>query len=129
MDHEIKKHQPLKGFKRLISAWHNSRAGFKDIWRTEEAFRLEMLALLILTPLAFFISDHAFHAALLIASVIFVLIVEIINSAIEAAIDRIGPERHELSRIAKDLGSLAVLFATLMSGILWLTAALLHKSG
>lgn len=114
--------QPLKGMSRLVAAWHNSRAGLRDIWQSEEAFRLEVLALVPLTPLAFWIADDAFQAALLIASVLFVVLIEVLNSAIEATIDRIGPERHDLSRTAKDLGSLAVLIATLIAGLLWVAA-------
>lgn len=111
--------QQLKGMSRLIAAWHNSRAGLRDIWRTEEAFRLEVMALVPAVPLALWIAQGVFQAAILIASILFVILVEALNSAIEATIDRIGPEHHDLSRIAKDLGSLAVLIAVLIAGLLW----------
>lgn len=111
--------QPLKGMARLVAAWRNSRAGLRDIWRTEEAFRMEVLALVPLVPLAFWLTDDLFKTALLIVAVLFVILVEILNSAIEAVVDRIGPELHELSRIAKDLGSLAVLLAIFMAVLLW----------
>lgn len=113
--------QPLKGTARLIAAWRNSRAGLRDIWQHEEAFRLEAVVWLISVPLAFVIAD-GFRAAVLIAAGLLLLIVEVLNSAIEAVVDRIGPERHELSRMAKDLGSLAVLLATVLVGVLWLGA-------
>ena len=114
--------QPLRGFARLSAAWRNSRAGLRDIWRGEEAFRIELICWLVSTPLAFFIADTVFHAAILIAAGLLLMIVEVLNSAIEAVVDRIGPERHDLSRMAKDLGSLAVLGATLLLGLLWLAA-------
>lgn len=113
--------QPLKGTARLIAAWRNSRAGLRDIWQHEEAFRLEAVVWLISVPLAFVIAD-GFRASVLIAAGLLLLIVEVLNSAIEAVVDRIGPERHELSRMAKDLGSLAVLLATVLVGVLWLGA-------
>ena len=121
--------QPLKGMARLRAAWFNSLAGLRDIWRGEEAFRLEAIALALSVPAALWLGRDAFESALLIASVLLVLIVEVLNSAIEAVVDRIGPERHELSRIAKDLGSLAVLLSALVPGILWLAALWVKLSG
>ena len=73
-------------------------------------------------PVAVLITDTALHAALLIAVGLFLLVVEVLNSAIEAVVDRIGTERHELSRKAKDLGSLAVLLSTLLLAVVWLAA-------
>ena len=121
--------QPLKGLARLNAAFWNSKTGFCDVWRGEEAFRLEFIIFLISVPAAFWISDGVFMAGLLIASVLLVLIVEVINSAIEAVVDRIGPERHDLSRMAKDLGSLAVLLAMFVPGILWLCALYAKLTG
>ena len=114
--------QPLKGIARLIAAYRNSRAGFGDVWRGEEAFRLEFIIFLLSIPAAFWLGTSIFSITLLIVSVLIVLIVEVLNSAIEAVVDRIGSERHELSRMAKDLGSLAVLLAMLVPGIVWLGA-------
>lgn len=111
--------QPLKGWARINAAWRNSARGFGDIWRGEEAFRMEVGALVLGVPLAVWLSEEPLHAAVLIASILLVIIVEIINSAIEAVVDRIGPERHELSRIAKDLGSLAVLVACAVPALVW----------
>ena len=111
--------QTLKGQARITAAWRNSRAGFRDIWRDEEAFRLECIVFLLSIPLAVWLGQSAAATGLLIVSGAFVLIVEVLNSAIEAAIDRIGPERHDLSRRAKDLGSLAVLMAAFVPAIAW----------
>lgn len=96
--------------------------GLRDIWRGEEAFRIEAILCAVSVPVAFWIGEDFLEAALLIAAGLFLIIIEVINSAIEATIDRIGPERHELSRLAKDLGSLAVLLASVLLGLLWLAA-------
>ncbi|MEM9426620.1 MAG: diacylglycerol kinase [Pseudomonadota bacterium] len=116
--------QPLKGIARLRAAYVNSMQGARDIWRGEEAFRLEVVLLVISIPLAVWLGEGFFQTAILIGVVMVLLIVEILNSAIEAVVDRIGPERHELSRVAKDLGSLAVLIACVLVGIVWLGALL-----
>ncbi|MGJ8616771.1 MAG: diacylglycerol kinase [Sulfitobacter sp.] len=114
--------QPLKGMARMVAAWRNSMVGLRDIWRGEEAFRIEAILCAVSVPVAFWIGEDFLEAALLIAAGLFLIIIEVINSAIEATIDRIGPERHELSRLAKDLGSLAVLLASVLLGLLWLAA-------
>jgi diacylglycerol kinase (ATP) len=99
-------------------------AGLRDIWRSEEAFRIEAALAVFAVPAAFWITPDAFERAILIAVVLGVIFAEVLNSAIEATVDRIGPERHEKSRIAKDLGSLAVLIALLIAAILWGAAAI-----
>lgn len=114
--------QPLKGMSRILAAWRNSLRGFKDIWKGEEAFRLEVISFAISVPLAFWIGATLFETAVLIGVVLLLLIVEVLNSAVEAVVDRIGPERHELSRIAKDLGSLAVLLTCILAAIIWMAA-------
>jgi diacylglycerol kinase (ATP) len=114
--------QPLKGAPRLIAAWRNSRAGLRDIWRGEEAFRMEAVLWLVSIPIAMTVARDIFEAAILIAAGLFLLIVEVLNSAIEAVVDRVGLELHDLSRMAKDLGSLAVLMATLLVAGLWVAA-------
>lgn len=118
--------QPLKGIARLVAALRNSLQGAKDIWRGEEAFRLEVLLLFVSIPFALWLGETFSQIALLIGVILLLIIVEIINSAIEAVVDRIGPERHELSRQAKDLGSLAVLVATILVAVIW-GAALLDR--
>lgn len=114
--------QPLKGWARLAAAYHNSRAGFRDAWEGEEAFRIECIVLLLSIPAAIWVAPNLLQAALLIASVLFILIVEVLNSAIENVVDRIGSEHHELSRKAKDMGSLAVLLAACLTGVIWAAA-------
>jgi diacylglycerol kinase (ATP) len=105
-----------------MAAFRNSVRGFRDIWRMEEAFRLEVLLLIVSVPAAFIIGSNALWTGALIASLLIVIIIEILNTAIEAVVDRIGPERHELSRVAKDLGSLAVLLSCLLPAIVWSAA-------
>ena len=114
--------QPLKGMARMAAAYRNSLAGLRDIWQGEEAFRIEAILCVVSVPVALWIGEDYFQSAVLIAMGLVLVIVEVINSAIEATIDRIGPERHELSRMAKDLGSLAVLLASVLLGIVWLAA-------
>jgi diacylglycerol kinase (ATP) len=109
----------MKGFRRLYAALLNSLAGARDIWRTEEAFRIEAVLLVLAVPAAIWITPDLFERALLIGAVLGIMLAEVINSAIEATVDRIGAERHEKSRIAKDLGSLAVLIAAVIAAILW----------
>ncbi|TCP42890.1 diacylglycerol kinase [Rhodovulum marinum] len=113
---------PLKGLARLRAAFVNSMTGLRDVWRNEEAFRLEAAALMLAVPAAVWLADSVFQGAILVASVLLVMIVEVLNTAVEAVVDRIGPERHELSRIAKDLGSLAVLLASVLAAMVWLAA-------
>jgi diacylglycerol kinase (ATP) len=114
--------QRLKGTARLIAAWENSRSGLRDIWHGEEAFRMVAVVWLASIPIAFWVARDVFEAVILIAMGLLLLIVEVLNSAIEAVVDRVGLELHDLSRMAKDLGSLAVLMATGLLGLLWLAA-------
>ncbi|MDM0112417.1 diacylglycerol kinase [Variovorax sp. J22R133] len=104
----------------LIS-WNGLRAGWG-----EPAFRQEAILAIIMIPLALWLGQGWVESALLAGSVMLVLIVELLNSAVEAAIDRIGPEWHALSKSAKDLGSAAVLLALLLAGAIWI-AALWHR--
>ena len=108
------------GLARLQRALRCSSAGLAAAWKNEEAFRQELLAGLVLLPLGLWLGDSGVERALLAASVILVFIVEMLNSAVEAVVDRIGPERHELSGRAKDLGSAAVSFALLHFVVVWL---------
>ncbi|WP_299552892.1 diacylglycerol kinase [uncultured Tateyamaria sp.] len=109
----------LRGGARLLAAFRNSKAGLRDIWISEEAFRLEVVIFILACPIAFCIGSGPGQVALLIGSLMAVLIIEILNSALEAIVDRIGPEQHELSRIAKDLGSAAVLLTALFPATAW----------
>jgi diacylglycerol kinase (ATP) len=96
-----------------------SMAGFKAVWKHEEAFRQEVLLLLVTAPLALWVTDNNIERVLLIGSVIGVLLVELLNSAVEAAIDRIGFEHHELSGRAKDIGSAAVMLSLTLAAFTW----------
>jgi len=114
----------LRGVARLIAATRNSFSGFRDAWTREPAFRQEVLLLIPGVPMAFWIGESVGQIALLLGSLVFLILVEILNSAIEAVVDRVGPERHELSRIAKDLGSAAVMLAMLFPFAVWITLGL-----
>ena len=108
------------GITRVIKAAGYSWAGIKAAWINEEAFRQETVLSIILIPLGAWLGHNGVERALLIGSVLLVLIVEILNSAVEAAIDRIGTERNPLSARAKDFGSAAVLFSLVNVAVIWL---------
>ncbi len=110
---------PDRGLKRLVNATVYSWQGLVSTFRHEEAFRLELVLFTILAPLAYWLGDGGIERALLIGSLLLVLIVEVINSAIEAIADRIGSERHELSGRAKDMGSAAVFIALVNAAAIW----------
>jgi diacylglycerol kinase (ATP) len=115
-------HNPYKGNRGLMRAWHamkNSLAGFQVAIREESAFRQELTLAAILIPCGVIVPVEPVSRVLLLGSVLLVLIVELLNSSVEAAIDRISLERHELSRRAKDLGSAAVMVALGMCLMTW----------
>ncbi|MDA8141457.1 MAG: diacylglycerol kinase [Desulfobacteraceae bacterium] len=112
-----------KGLIRLVDATRFSIYGFKAAWRDEAAFRQEVVAVAILVPLAFWLGTTAVERALLIFSALLMLIVELLNSAIEAVVDRIGLEDHPLSGQAKDMGSAAILVTLIAGGAVWLFIA------
>jgi len=107
------------GVRRLVNAFGHSMDGLTAAFRSEEAFQIEVVLAAILLPVVFFLPVSAVERALLIASVLLVLIVELLNSAIEAIVDRISLERHPLSRQAKDIGSAAVLLTLLLLVSTW----------
>jgi diacylglycerol kinase (ATP) len=112
----------------LARVWHAtfiSLYGLRAAWG-ETAFRQEAILAMILIPLAFWLGRSWVETAMLAGSVVLVMIVELLNTAVEAAIDRIGPEWHDLSKQAKDMGSAAVLLALVLAGGVWL-AALWHR--
>ena len=100
-----------------------SGAGLKAAWKNELAFRVETIIIIILIPLGIWLGRTAAEQALLVASCMLVLIVELLNSALEAVVDRIGTDHHELSGRAKDMGSAAAFFAMLTGGIVWVLIA------
>lgn len=109
------------GLRRLVKAMRYSAQGFKAAWKTEDAFRQESVLAIILIPVAVLLPVSLVYKLLLIGSVILVLIVEVLNSAIEAVVDRFGGEIHPLSGKAKDLGSGAVLLALTLALITWVS--------
>jgi len=114
------------GLDRVLRATGYSIAGLRIAYRAESAFRQEFWTAVILIPTAFWVGQSWVQTALLIGSILLVLIVELLNSAIEAAIDRVSYELHDLSKRAKDLGSAAVMVALLLCGGIW-AAALWHR--
>lgn len=111
------------GFGRLIRAVGYSSAGFRHAFRHEAAIRQELLALVVLVPAALLLPVSRLERLVLVLSMLLVILVELVNSAIEAAIDRISAERHPLSGQAKDLGSAAVAVALLITLLCWLVIA------
>ena len=109
------------GLTRIINAAGYSWLGFKAAFRHEAAFRQELALVLLLTPAALYLGSDISERAIMIASLLFILLVEILNSAIEAVVDRLGDEQHELSGRAKDMGSAAVLLAFIIAGLIWLS--------
>jgi diacylglycerol kinase (ATP) len=107
------------GLKRIVNATFFSLAGLKAAWRNEAAFRQESLLALVLTPTAFWLGQNAVERSLLIGSVWLVLIVELLNSAVEAPVDRVGMDHHKLSGRAKDLGSAGVFVSLVLTLIIW----------
>lgn len=109
----------LTGIPRLIAAFGNSMAGLKVCWRKEEAFRQEIVVLLLAIPVGLWLGDSGVERSLLICSVLLMAIFETLNSAIEAVVDRIGTDYHELSGYAKDIASASVLLANLLALMVW----------
>ncbi len=108
------------GVKRIFNAFHYSVDGLKAAYRHEHAFRQEVLLAAILIPLALYLEPGMTGRALMISSVLLVLMVELLNSALEAALDRISLENHYLIKRAKDMGSAAVLIALVNVAVIWL---------
>ena len=118
------KQNPHKGNRGLTRAWHaakNSWCGIVYAFQEESAFRQELFLLAVLSPIALFLPISPLEKCALIASLILVLVVELLNSSVEAAIDRISFDHHDLSKRAKDFGSAAVMLALLISALLWAT--------
>lgn len=116
---------PQKTRTGLNRVWHAagySLAGLRAGW-SETAFRQEAIAAVFLVPLAFWLGRTWVEVALLAGSVIALMVVELLNTAVETAIDRIGPEWHDLSKRAKDMGSAAVLLSLLLAAGIWAAAA------
>lgn len=105
---------------RLFRAARYSWRGLRSTFKHETAFRQELVLVAILTPLALWLGDSGIERALLVSSLLLVLMIELLNSAIEATVDRFGGKRHKLAGRAKDMGSAAVFVALLNAALVWL---------
>ena len=108
-----------KGLTRIINAMFNTVAGFKATWKSEEAFRQEVWICMIALPAGYWLGETGLERALLVGSLLWVLTVELLNSGIEAVVDRVGMEHHELSGRAKDMGSAAVFLSIAQACLVW----------
>lgn len=118
---------PYKGNRGLVRAWHaakNSWRGLVYAFKEESAFRQELALLIVLTPIACLLPVSLLEKGILICSLILVMAIELLNSGVEAAIDRISFEHHDLSKRAKDFGSAAVMLTLLIAMILWVAICL-----
>jgi diacylglycerol kinase (ATP) len=107
------------GLRRIVSAAGYSLKGLRSCWKNEAAFRQEVMAGIFMLPLALWLGEGEVEKSLLAGSLMLVLIVEILNSGIEAVVDRIGHEHHDLSGLAKDLGSAAVMLSLINVALVW----------
>ncbi|MFC3033502.1 diacylglycerol kinase [Pseudoalteromonas fenneropenaei] len=107
------------GLGRIVKATNCSRKGLSAAWFNEAAFRQEAMLAMLMLPLSFWLADSPSHWALLVSVLLLVLIVELLNSAIEALTDRVSLERHVLSGRAKDMGSAAVTFSLVIVALVW----------
>jgi len=107
------------GIKRLANAFSYSVAGTLAAFKHEDAFRQEVILSTILIPLAIYLGQTAIEQALMITSILLIIIVELLNSSVEATVDRISVKRHKLSKRAKDIGSAAVFFSLINAAVIW----------
>ncbi|MEJ2529831.1 MAG: diacylglycerol kinase [Gammaproteobacteria bacterium] len=107
------------GLKRIINAWGYSMAGFRACFKYEQALRQEVYTLIPLIPLGLWLGNDGVERAILLASLLLVPLVELLNSAVEAVVDRVGEEHHQLSGRAKDIGSAAVFLSIAMAVVVW----------
>lgn len=113
-----------RGLTRVFRAFDASCKGLIGAYREEAAFRQELALAAVAVPLGLWLGHNGVERALLVAPVLLVLIVELLNSAIEAVVDRVSPERHELAGLAKDIGSAAVLLSLSLCGLVWVLVLL-----
>jgi diacylglycerol kinase (ATP) len=114
----------VRGLRRILNAFGFSMAGFRECFRHEEAFRQEVFVLALLVPLGFWLGQDPIERAMLVGSLLIVPIVELLNSAVEANVDRVGLEKHELSRRAKDIASAAVFLSIVLATLVWVLVLL-----
>ena len=118
----MQEESPFKGstgLRRLLNATGYSLSGLRSAWRHEDAFRQEVMLAVLTVPLALFIGPTGTGKALMVFSVLLVMVVELLNSAIEAAVDRISLENHRLAKRAKDIGSAAVMISLVNAAFVW----------
>ncbi len=108
-----------RDFAQIARAVVWSCKGLRAAWREEFAFRVELSVCAVMLPAAFYVGGNLAERWLLFASCVLVLVLELVNSSIEAVVDRIGPERHPLSGMAKDLAAAAVFLCVLLAGVVW----------
>lgn len=120
MTEPVSEFKSTSGMKRILPAMGYAIAGLKAAWKHEHAFRQEMVMVIILSITALALPISAFQKMFLISLLVFVLIVELINSAIEAIVDRVSLERHPLSKNAKDMGSAAVMLSIFLCSACWI---------
>jgi diacylglycerol kinase (ATP) len=116
---QVSPHKGKTGLRRIFNAMFYSFDGFRAAYRHEDAFRQEVLLAVVLIPLALFLPASGVGKALMIASVLLVLLVELLNSAVEATVDRISLENHQLAKRAKDIGSAAVFVSLVNVLAVW----------
>ncbi len=109
----------ISPLQRLINATRNSLNGLAQAWRSEASLRYEIYVLSLVIPAALMLARNAIERALMIGSALLVVVVEVLNTAIEAVVDRIGPDQHELSGLAKDLGSAGVFCSIVLAAVVW----------
>jgi diacylglycerol kinase (ATP) len=107
------------GVRRVVNATFYSIAGLRAAWRNEAAFRQECVGVVLLIPIAVWLGQNAVQRALLLSSCVLVLVVELLNTAVEFVVDRVGTDHHELSGRAKDLGSAAVFTSIALAILVW----------
>ncbi|MGC2031847.1 MAG: diacylglycerol kinase [Steroidobacteraceae bacterium] len=113
------RHKPT-GITRLLRAFGYSFQGFRHTWREEAAFRQEVALALLVVPAGLYFGRSGVERAMLVSPMLLILVVEILNSAVEAVVDRSGTERHHLAGMAKDMGSAAVMLSFVLLGTVWL---------
>lgn len=118
-EQSVSEFKSKSGLRRIFAAFFYSMDGFKSAWKNEHAFRQELLLVVGASIIAMFLPVSAFEKLMMIAVLVLILVVELINSAIEAVVDRVSLERHALSKNAKDFGSAAVLLTFLIAVATW----------
>ncbi|MES2048568.1 MAG: diacylglycerol kinase [Pseudomonadota bacterium] len=118
-EQSVSEFKSKSGLSRIFAAFFYSMDGLKSAWKNEHAFRQELMLVMVASIIALLLPVSAFEKLMMIAVLVLILVVELINSAIEAIVDRVSLERHELSKNAKDFGSAAVLLTFLIAVATW----------